>query len=106
MSVVLQVKLLDGEREQRGKEAAELQARLSLEEQRDEQRGKDNFLLKQQLSEAESARNSLKKEVCLCLLHEHRYSDSDDLFMMIYLFIKFVVCFSFCSFLSGLQRIS
>jgi len=85
---VLQVKLLDGEREQRGREAAELQARLSLEEQRDEERGKENFLLKQRLSEAESARNSLKKEVCLCLLHERRCSDSDDLFMMIYLFIR------------------
>ena len=62
--VSVQVKVLDGAREQRVKEAAELQSRLSLEEQRDEERGKENFLLKQKLSEAESAKNSLKKEVC------------------------------------------
>ena len=61
----VQVKVVDGEREQRVKEVAELQARLSLEEQRDEERGKENFLLKQKLSEAESARVSMKKEVCV-----------------------------------------
>lgn len=78
---VVQVKRMDKEWEQRGKEeAAGLQARLSLEEQRDEERGKENFLLKQHLAEAESARNSLKKEVCLCLLHKRRNSDSDDIY--------------------------
>lgn len=42
---------------------AELQARLALEEQREEEKGKDVLSLKHRLSEAESARDSLKKEV-------------------------------------------
>lgn len=59
----LQLKVLDGEKEQKGREVAELQTRLSLEEQREEERGKEVFTLKQKLTEAETARNSLKKEV-------------------------------------------
>lgn len=78
MLCVVQVKQLDGEWEQRGKEAAGLQARLLLEVER----GKENDLLKQHLAEAESARNSLKKEVCLCLLHKHHNSDSDDIYLV------------------------
>lgn len=42
---------------------AELQTRLSLEEHREGERGKDVFTLKQKLTEAEAARASLKKEV-------------------------------------------
>lgn len=44
-------------------EVAELQTRLALEEQRDEERGKEAFALKQKLTDAEMARDSLKKEV-------------------------------------------
>ncbi len=44
---------------------AELQTRLSLEEQREEERGKEVFTFKQKLTEAETARDSLKKEVRL-----------------------------------------
>uniref|UniRef100_A0A3P9BZZ5 Ciliary rootlet coiled-coil, rootletin n=1 Tax=Maylandia zebra TaxID=106582 RepID=A0A3P9BZZ5_9CICH len=61
--VWLQLKVLDGEKEQKEREVAELQTRLSLEEQRDEERGKEVFTLKQKLAEAETARESLKKEV-------------------------------------------
>lgn len=42
---------------------AELQNRLLLDEQRDEERGKEIFTLKQKLSEAETVRDSFKKEV-------------------------------------------
>lgn len=42
---------------------AELQTRLALEEQREEEKGKEAFTLKQKLTEAEMARDSLKKEV-------------------------------------------
>lgn len=59
----LQLKVLDGEKEQKGREVAELQTRLALEEQRDEERGKEAFGLKQKLTDAEMARDSLKKEV-------------------------------------------
>lgn len=59
----LQLKVLDGEKEQKGREVAELQTRLSLEEQREEERGKEVFTLKQKLAEAETTRDSLKKEV-------------------------------------------
>lgn len=55
--------MLDGEKEQKGREVAEMQTRLSLEEQREEERGKEVFTLKQKLTEAEAARDSLKKEV-------------------------------------------
>lgn len=61
----LQLKVLDGEKEQKGREVAELQTRLALEEQRDEQRGKEAFALKQKLTDAEMARDSLKKEVSM-----------------------------------------
>lgn len=42
---------------------AELQTRLSLDEQREEERGREVFSLKQKLNEAETIRDSLKKEV-------------------------------------------
>lgn len=58
-----QLKILDGEKEQRSREVAELQTRLSLEEQREEERMKEVFIHKQKLTEAETARDSLKKEV-------------------------------------------
>lgn len=58
-----QLKVLDGEKEQRSREVAELQTRLSLEEQREEERMKEVFIFKQKLAEAEAARDSLKKEV-------------------------------------------
>ena len=55
--------MLDGEKEQKGREVAELQTRLSLEEQREEERGRDIFSLKQRLTEADTVRNCIKKEV-------------------------------------------
>lgn len=58
-----QLKILDGEKEQRSREVAELQTRLTLEEQREEERMKEAFILKQKLTEAETARDSLRKEV-------------------------------------------
>lgn len=42
---------------------AELQARLSVEEQREEERGKEGVTLRQKLNDAEAVRDSLKKEV-------------------------------------------
>lgn len=60
---MFQLKVLDGEKEQKGREVAELQARLSVEEQREEDRVKEVFTLKQKLTEAETARNALKTEV-------------------------------------------
>lgn len=42
---------------------AELQTRLALDERREEERGKEFFSLKQKLTEAETTRDSLKKEV-------------------------------------------
>lgn len=42
---------------------AELQTRLSLEEQREEERGKEVFICKQKLTETQTARDSLKREV-------------------------------------------
>lgn len=60
---LLQLKVLDGEKEQKGREVAELQARLSLEEQREEERGKEVFTLKQRLTQVEMTRDAVKKEV-------------------------------------------
>lgn len=68
-----QLKCLDGEKEQREKDVAELQNRLSLEEQREEERGKEMFTLKQKLSEAETVRDALKKEVRMAG-HEQEYT--------------------------------
>lgn len=61
----LQLKILDGEKEQKGREVAELQTRLLLEEQREEEKGKELFTLKHKLTEAETAREFLKKEVSI-----------------------------------------
>lgn len=58
-----QVKLLDVEREQKGKQLAELQTRLSLEEHKDEERARELISLKQRLADSETSRNSLQKEV-------------------------------------------
>lgn len=58
-----QVKLLDVEREQKGKQLAELQTRLSLEEHKDEERARELISLKQRLTDSETSRNSLQKEV-------------------------------------------
>lgn len=60
---MLQLKVVDAEKEQRGREVEELQTRLVLEEQREEERGKEVFSLKQKLTEAETTRESIKKEV-------------------------------------------
>lgn len=57
------MKVLDGEREQRSREVAELQTRLSVEEQREEERARELFSFKQKLTEAETAKNSIRKEV-------------------------------------------
>lgn len=62
---LLQLKVLGGEKEQRGREVEELQTRLALEERREEQRGKEGLGLKQKLTEAETARDALKKEASL-----------------------------------------
>lgn len=59
----LQLKVLDAEKEQKGREVAELQTRLALEEQREEEKGKEAFALKQKLAEAEVSREALKREV-------------------------------------------
>lgn len=69
---LLQLKVLDAEKEQKGKEVAELQTRLALEEQREEERGKEVFCLKQKLTESEAIRESIKKEVrmvCFTAFH-------------------------------------
>lgn len=55
--------MVDVEREKKAREVAELQTRLSLEEQKEEERGKELFSIKQKLAEAEAARNTLRKEV-------------------------------------------
>lgn len=51
------------EKEQKGQEVAELQSRLALEEQREEEKNKGAFALKQRLAETEASRDSLKREV-------------------------------------------
>lgn len=61
----LQLKILDGEKEQKGREVAELQTRLLLEEQREEEKGKELFAVKHKLNEAETVRELLKKEVSI-----------------------------------------
>lgn len=44
---------------------SELQTRLLLEEQREEEKGKELFALKHKLTEAETAREILKKEASI-----------------------------------------
>lgn len=58
-----QLKVVDGEKEQKEREAAELQTRLLLQEQREEEKAKELFTLRHKLTEAETARDFLKKEV-------------------------------------------
>lgn len=60
---LLQLKLVDGEKEQKEQEAAELQTRLLLEEQREEEKAKELFTVRHKLTEAETARDFLKREV-------------------------------------------
>ncbi len=68
MSLCRQVKLLDVEREQKTKQLCELQTRLSLDEQKDEERARELISLKQRLAETEASRNSLQKEVRALLI--------------------------------------
>lgn len=63
LPLCVKMKVVDVEREQKAREVAGLQTRLSLEEQKEEERVKELFTIKQKLTEAEAARNSLKKEV-------------------------------------------
>lgn len=87
-----QLKVLDGEKEQKEREVAELQTRLSLEEQRDEERGKEVFTLKQKLAESETARESLKKEV--------RMEQSEEISSSLLILLSSVRhCCLFCLFL-------
>lgn len=62
-SLCRQVKVLDAEREQKDKQTAELQTRLSAEDQKDEERARELISLKQRLADTETSRNSLQKEV-------------------------------------------
>lgn len=71
MSLCRQVKVLDVEREQKGKQLAELQARLSVEEQKDEERARELISLKQRLADNETSRSSLQKEVRSALNGNH-----------------------------------
>lgn len=57
------MKLLDSEKEQRGREVAELQARVSLDEQREGDTRRESFGLKQRIMETEAVRDSARKEV-------------------------------------------
>lgn len=94
--VWLQLKVLDGEKEQKEREVAELQTRLSLEEQRDEERGKEVFTLKQKLAEAETARESLKKEV--------RVEQSEEISSSLLILLSSVChCCLFCLFFMLMQ---
>lgn len=54
---------MDGEKEQKEREVAELQTRLLLEEQREEEKAKELFAVRHKFTEAETARDFLKKEV-------------------------------------------
>lgn len=60
---LVQLKVVDGEKEQKEREAAELQTRLLLAEQREEEKAKELFTVRHKLTEAETARDFLKKEV-------------------------------------------
>lgn len=62
-SLCRQVKVLDAEREQKAKQTAELQTRLSAEDQKDEERARELISLKQRLADTETSRTSLQKEV-------------------------------------------
>lgn len=63
VTLLRQVKVLDTDREQMGRQVAELQTRLSAEDQRDEERAKEMITLKLKLSETETSRNALQKDV-------------------------------------------
>lgn len=58
-----QLKVLDDEGVKRSRDLAEVQARLSLYEQREEEARRDGFSLKQKLLETESGREAARKEV-------------------------------------------
>lgn len=64
-----QIKMLDSENTKKSKEVAELQARVAVDEQREEETRRESFGLKQKIVESEASRESAKKEVSvLCTL--------------------------------------
>lgn len=65
--------MLDSENTKKDKEVAELQARVALDEHREEESRRESFGLKQKIAETEASRESARKEVSrfshgLCLL--------------------------------------
>lgn len=63
MCVCVQVKTLEAECTQRSHELSEFQARLSQEEQKEEESRRDNFALKQRVLESDAGREAALKEV-------------------------------------------
>lgn len=57
--------MLDSENSKKSKEVAELQARVALDEQREEETRRESFGLKQKIVESEAGRESARKEVRL-----------------------------------------
>lgn len=55
--------MLDSENTKKSQEVAELQARVALDEQRDEESRRESFSLKQKIVESEATRESTRKEV-------------------------------------------
>lgn len=55
--------MLDSENTKKSKEMAELQARVALDEQREEENRRESFGLKQKMAESEASRESARKEV-------------------------------------------
>lgn len=58
-----QLKVLEVEKGQKAQEVAELHSRQALEEQREDEKNKEAFVLRQKLAETEASRDSLKREV-------------------------------------------
>uniref|UniRef100_K7FZ16 Ciliary rootlet coiled-coil, rootletin n=1 Tax=Pelodiscus sinensis TaxID=13735 RepID=K7FZ16_PELSI len=66
-----QIKMLDSENTKKSKEVAELQARVALDEQREEESRRESLGLRQKIVESEASRESARKEVGAGLLGSH-----------------------------------
>uniref|UniRef100_K7FYX7 Ciliary rootlet coiled-coil, rootletin n=1 Tax=Pelodiscus sinensis TaxID=13735 RepID=K7FYX7_PELSI len=60
-----QIKMLDSENTKKSKEVAELQARVALDEQREEESRRESLGLRQKIVESEASRESARKELPL-----------------------------------------
>lgn len=71
MCACVQVKTLEADCTQRSKELREVQARLTQEEQKEEESRRDNFALKQRVLESDAGREAALKEVRQAITQTH-----------------------------------